>query len=528
MHMKNWTIRTRLLAGFSLIIVIEILVVIYFSTILTGVNNQVDGLIGIENLVEADRDAYQSHLAMATVYGNLGGMGAEDLKKAWGDVDSNYGQIMERFGKFRATFGQLDPQMQDLYGAFDGAYRDLGDKTKALKAFDGIPSEAATQFYRDSYLPSFSKMRDSIDKLTTITYDRAITANQSVSAIIANIPLFVTVGSLLLALMTLILALFITRSVTQQIGQIIKELSGSSAQISTASVELASSSQEIANGAQEQAASIEETSAAMEELASMVKQNTLNAREASTLSERAAETSQTGHQRMEQMLASMNQINRSSVEIGNIIKVIDDIAFQTNILALNAAVEAARAGEAGMGFAVVADEVKQLANKSAEAAKETAGKIQSSIKTVEEGQKIAAEMADVFRDMQVTSKKVVDMVREVDTASRQQDTGISEVNKAILQFDGVVQENAKTSESAANAAEELMSQAESMNEIVQSLSLLVSGKAEETPKPRAPIRRNTTQALTPTYRPNRISRPVVRRSASDIIPFEDDEDFQKH
>ncbi len=526
--MKNWTIRTRLLAGFSLIILIQILVVIYFANILTGVNSQVQGLIGIENLVEADRDAYQSHLAMASVYGNLGGPDA-DMDKVWQAVDSNLAQVMERFGKFRSTFRQQDPQMMDLYGAFDGSYRVLSDRTKELKEYVGVPSSAALAAYRDHYLPAFEKMRDIIDQLTGITYDRAITANQAVSVIIENIPTFVSLGALLLALLTLVLALLITRSVTRQIGQIIKELSASSAQISTASVELAASSQEIANGAQEQAASIEETSAAMEELASMVKQNTLNAREASSLSERAAETSQTGHQRMEQMLGSMNQINRSSVEIGNIIKVIDDIAFQTNILALNAAVEAARAGEAGMGFAVVADEVKQLANKSAEAAKETAGKIQSSIKTVEEGQKIAAEMADVFRDMQATSKKVVDMVREVDTASRQQDTGIGEVNRAILQFDGVVQENAKTSEASANAAEELMSQAEAMNEIVQSLHVLVSGKASlPPPKARtAPPRRPAAQALTTTYRPTRISKSVPRREPSDVIPFEDDEDFKK-
>lgn len=528
--MKNWTIRTRLLAGFSLVIVIEILVVIYFSTILTGVNQQVDGLIGIENLVEADRDAYQSHLAMASVYGNLAGTSADDLQKSWEAVDSNLGQVMERFSKFRTTFGQSDPAMMNLYGAFDGAYRDFGDRTRTLKEFAGIASEPAVTYYQQSYLPAFAKMRDAIDQLTNITYERAITANQAVSVIIENIPAFVTGGAILLALLTFALALLITRSVTRQIGPIIKELSGSASQISTASVELASSSQEIANGAQEQAASIEETSAAMEELASMVKQNTLNAREASGLSERAAETSQTGHLRMEQMLASMNQINRSSVEIGNIIKVIDDIAFQTNILALNAAVEAARAGEAGMGFAVVADEVKQLANKSAEAAKETAGKIQSSIKTVEEGQKIAAEMADVFRDMQATSKKVVDMVREVDTASRQQDTGISEVNKAILQFDGVVQENAKTSEAAANAAEELMSQAETMNEIVHSLSLLVSGRAETAPPASRPAPRRSPsapQALAPAYRQSRISRPVAHRSPSDIIPFEDDDEFKK-
>ncbi len=347
----------------------------------------------------------------------------------------------------------------------------------------------------------------------------------------------------------LTLGIVISRGISRPITEISDSLKSSASQIGVASNQLSSSSQEIANGATEQASSIEETTSSMEELASMVKQNAGNAQEASTLAEKAAESSQTGHAQMESMLVSMTDINKSSEQIKKVIKVIDDIAFQTNILALNAAVEAARAGEAGMGFAVVADEVKNLANKSAEAAKETADMIEDSIKKTELGLQTATRLGEIFKEILASVKKVADMSKEVETASKQQDTGINQVNKAIVQFDEVVQENASSAEETASSAEELLAQVETLNDIVGKLIYLVTGKQAvlddyaavkhsvehreiadrrvDIKKKREPVVNGTKQKQL-THSSN-LARVKDKKEVSpeQVIPFEEDEEFRE-
>jgi methyl-accepting chemotaxis protein len=209
--------------------------------------------------------------------------------------------------------------------------------------------------------------------------------------------------SLVLALGLLALALIVcflvARGISRPIQTIVTDLSGSSSQIAASAAQLSSASQTIASGAAEQASSIQETTSSMEELASIVKQNRENSKQASILTEKATEASQDGFDQMAKLLLAMEGINKSTEDIKNVIDVIDDIAFQTNMLALNAAVEAARAGEAGMGFAVVADEVKNLANRSSESAKETAAMIKATIKNVEEGMSLSKQMAEAFKDV---------------------------------------------------------------------------------------------------------------------------------
>ena len=319
------------------------------------------------------------------------------------------------------------------------------------------------------------KLNPAVKTLANGQVDEANTAYAS-SLHIASLSVTIIIIAILIGLaLSLTLGITITRSITKPVSKIVNNLSDSSGQIAISSTQLSESSQEIANGAQEQAASIEETTSSMEELSSMVKQNLGNTRQASLLSEKATEASQDGFDKMTNMLTAMNGISKSAEDIRNVIDVIDDIAFQTNMLALNAAVEAARAGEAGMGFAVVADEVKNLANRSSESAKETAAMIKETLKNVETGMTISKELSETFKEILTNSKKVMEMNREVETASGQQDEGISQVNKAMLQFDTVVQANASSAEETASAAEELQGQVGNLNEIVNALYTIVTG-----------------------------------------------------
>jgi methyl-accepting chemotaxis protein len=272
-------------------------------------------------------------------------------------------------------------------------------------------------------------------------------------------------------------------SLNKHLGRAISELSEGAEQIASAATQVSASSQSLAQGSSEQAASLEEVSASSEEINSMARKNTDNSRNMAGLVGQSEETFKKTNAQLETMVVSMDQINQSSDKISRIIKVIDEIAFQTNILALNAAVEAARAGEAGMGFAVVADEVRNLAHRSAQAAKDTAVLIEESIARSNDGKVKVDEVAAAIRTITADSSKIKTLVDEVTLGSEEQSRGFEQIAKAINQMEQVTQTTAANAEESAAAAEEMNAQSETLKEVVGRLSAMISSSQNLTHEP---------------------------------------------
>ncbi len=308
-----------------------------------------------------------------------------------------------------------------------------------------------------------------------------------------------------------------SNATVENLRNLIEQIKTAAESINTAAKEIAAGNMDLSQRTEEQASSLEETASSMEELASTVKQNAENAKQANQMASAASGVAVKGGEVVGEVVNTMSAINESSRKIVDIISVIDGIAFQTNILALNAAVEAARAGEQGRGFAVVAGEVRNLAQRSAAAAKEIKQLISDSVEKVEDGSKLVEQAGSTMDEVVTSVKRVTDIMAEITAASVEQSSGIDQVNQAVTQMDEVTQQNAALVEEAAAAAESLEEQAQTL---IESVSVFKLPGGSSSPALSRPSANRSIAASAGTARPSRKPLPP-RGSSSDDGEWEE-------
>jgi methyl-accepting chemotaxis protein len=324
------------------------------------------------------------------------------------------------------------------------------------------------------------------------------------------------------ALVVTAVLLRVVQKTTTELRRLVAELEQGAIQVSGAARQISDASQSLARGASGQAASLEETSASSEEINSMAQRNTENTHAAADTMTHSAEGFARAGRMLEELVVAMGSISESSDKIAKIIKVIDEIAFQTNILALNAAVEAARAGEAGMGFAVVADEVRNLAQRCATAARDTAALIEESIAKSGEGKAQTDKVAEAIQAITSEISRAKTLVDEVNLSSQEQARGIGQVGKAIIAMERETQRTAASAEECASASEELTAQSASLKEVVTHLREMFDAETMAAPRRLPPPLARETRGLTAQTRavgPSRTHKP-----SSAALPL--DEEFK--
>ncbi|MCK6571318.1 methyl-accepting chemotaxis protein [Myxococcota bacterium] len=330
---------------------------------------------------------------------------------------------------------------------------------------------------------------------------------------------WLTIGAAISAVLGLLaLALFASRRFARYLGAGIDALGQHVESLRDTAEQVNGASSSLAAGASRQAAALQETSAALEEIASMTRKNAENATEAKGLAAQTRQAAEDGGTGMVELSRAMEEIARSGQEIVEIISVIDDIAFQTNILALNAAVEAARAGEAGMGFAVVADEVRMLARRSAEAAQNTTSRVRASAEHGRVGLELARRMSMAFQQIVDRARATDELVAEIQTSSQEQSSGIDQTHRAVAEMDHIVQQTAAAAEQAASASAGLVDQAGDLETVSADLDAILDGGARSRPDGGPARTRQRASTRRPRPSTGAVGMASVRRTAADRRP----------
>ncbi len=485
----------------------------------------------------ANREARKTTL-VSSIYGQVMALQAAQrgfligaLTSDTQKIQSAERQVQEAGRKAKEALRQLEPLLQTeearrLYGQMKADVEEFDRLSPAFRAHIREQRfEDANRMQSDNFGPLMERLDESSRRMVAMQ-DGLIAAVSAASNREALVSVWVVVVLILSSLAASGVALWFIRGNLSRLREIAGEIAAGAHQVGSASLQVSSSSQALAQGSSEQAATLEETSASTEEINSMTQKNAENARGAATETEKADQLLKETDQKLKQLIDSMNQINTSSERIGKIIRVIDEIAFQTNILALNAAVEAARAGEAGMGFAVVADEVRNLAQRCAQAAKDTSELIEESIARSGEGKSRLDEVASWISRVVDNSSRIRLLANEVNLGSQEQARGIEQIAKAVGQMQQVTQAVAASAQESASAGEEMSAQAMTLNDAVARLKELVGGGEEETlqaartqPQSGVAASRQAAQAL---IRPAPAGQAAGRAPVKELIPLDDD------
>lgn len=366
-------------------------------------------------------------------------------------------------GEFTVAVGAYDVSVQKLQKAIKG-----GDFDEAMKTLDG------------EVMRNNQAVETALAKLSGCIFELSSTNGEATRGLLErNLRITLTLGAVIaaLAIIAVIVMQLVSRRITGSIGRTSGELSTLSSEIVGKAQEFSDTSSTLSDGAGRQAASIEEVGASLAEMAQRTDSNAKDSIRAKELAGQTRHNADQSAQEMEQMTRAMDEIRQASAGIGKIIKTIDEIAFQTNILALNAAVEAARAGEAGAGFAVVAEEVRALAQRSAQAARETAEKIEDSMTKSQRGVDISARVGTSLGEMVQKCREVDQLIGGIARASQEQSAGISELKSAVNNINEVTQTTAAAADLSASGAQELIQQAARLGEAVEQMNAYVGSLA---------------------------------------------------
>ena len=566
MNLANMKVGVRLGLGFALVLVLLVMVTVVGILRMAQIQNRLDHVVNVNNVVTRlvvdmrnNVSERVTSLRTLTLMTDPSDMEPElnRFKEQTGKYDALQGKLAAKFSEEgTAEEKSLLNQVKEAEGAAMPAIAKASALYLANNAMD------ATRVMVKEIRPAQKKWLDALDQLGKLE-DKLNTQTQAdAEAAFASARNFMLVLLVLAVAMGIVAATVITRGLLKQLGgepgytakiagsiaegdlsigietkssdrgsllvemkqmrnslvDIVSQVRRGTHTITTASREISAGNTDLSSRTELQASSLEKTASAMEELTSTVKQNADNAREANHLAATASDVARKGGEVVSQVVGTMGEINSSASKIADIIGVIDGIAFQTNILALNAAVEAARAGEQGRGFAVVASEVRNLAQRSAAAAKEIKQLIGDSVEKIGRGSKLVGQAGETMDEVVASVKRVTDIMSDIASASAEQSAGIEQVNLSIIEMDGMTQQNAALVEQAAAAFQSLQDQAAELQRVVSIFKLAEGEDPAAAPAPVATravvVSQSRPQLKKPAQGPAK-AKPKARASDQD-------------